>query len=82
VGAKDDLTRGFTQLAAEMTEMGDCYGVITTRVITTGNIWQFAQLSNTLITQDLNLYRVPADRVHPSFAALTLNPSSRAGEEL
>ncbi len=53
---RDDLTRGFTQLAVEMTEMGDCYGVITT-----GHIWQFAQLTDTLITQDLNLYRVPAD---------------------
>jgi hypothetical protein len=53
---RDDLTRGFTQLAVEMTELGDCYGAITT-----GNIWQFAQLSETLITQDLNLYRVPAD---------------------
>ncbi|MEO0538638.1 MAG: hypothetical protein AAF215_32865 [Cyanobacteria bacterium P01_A01_bin.123] len=53
---RDDLTRGFTQLAVEMTELGDCYGVITT-----GNIWQFAQLTGTLITQDLNLYRVPTD---------------------
>jgi hypothetical protein len=53
---RDDLTRGFTQLAVEMTELGDCYGAITT-----GNIWQFAQLTDTLITQDLNLYRVPAD---------------------
>ncbi|NJP10107.1 MAG: hypothetical protein HC866_12020 [Leptolyngbyaceae cyanobacterium RU_5_1] len=53
---RDDLTRGFTQLAVEMTEMGDCYGVVTT-----GNIWQFAKLTGTLIIQDLNLYRVPAD---------------------
>jgi hypothetical protein len=53
---RDDLTRGFTQLAVEMTELGDCYGVVTT-----GNIWQFAQLTGTAITQDLNLYRVPAD---------------------
>jgi hypothetical protein len=52
----DDLTRGFTQLAAEMIELGECYGVITT-----GNIWQFAQLTDTLITQDLTLYRVPTD---------------------
>ena len=52
----DDLTRGLTQLAVEMTEMGDCYGVVTT-----GNIWQFVQLTGTLIIQDLNLYRVPAD---------------------
>ncbi len=53
---RDDLTRGFTQLAVEMTELGDCYGVVTT-----GNIWQFAQLIGTAITQDLNLYRVPTD---------------------
>ncbi|XQQ05974.1 MAG: hypothetical protein EDM05_67585 [Leptolyngbya sp. IPPAS B-1204] len=53
---QDDLTRGFTQLAAEMIEMGDCYGAVTT-----GNIWQFAQLQQTSIVQDLNLYRVPAD---------------------
>ena len=53
---RDDLTRGFTQLAVEMTELGDCYGVVTT-----GNIWQFAHLAGDLITQDLNLYRVPAD---------------------
>ena len=53
---RDDLTRGFTQLAVEMTELGDCYGAITT-----GNIWQFAYLRGDLITQDLNLYRVPTD---------------------
>ncbi|NJL87646.1 MAG: hypothetical protein HC886_19360 [Leptolyngbyaceae cyanobacterium SM1_1_3] len=53
---RDDLTRGFTQLAVEMTELGNCYGGVTT-----GNIWQFAQLNNTQITQDINLYRVPAD---------------------
>lgn len=53
---RDDLTRGFTQLAVEMMEMGDCYGVVTM-----GNIWQFAQLQQTMITQDLNLYRAPAD---------------------
>ncbi|HIK56558.1 MAG TPA: hypothetical protein IGS37_15525 [Synechococcales cyanobacterium M55_K2018_004] len=53
---RDDLTRGFTQLAVEMIELGDCYGVVTT-----GNIWQFAQLVRTTITQDLNLYRVPTD---------------------
>ena len=53
---RDDLTRGFTQLAMEMIELGNCYGAITT-----GNIWQFARLSDRNITQDLNLYRVPAD---------------------
>ena len=53
---RDDLTRGFTQLAIEMTELGDCYGVVTT-----GNIWQFAWLKGSEIVQDLNLYQVPAD---------------------
>ena len=53
---RDDLTGGFTQLAVEMTELGNSYGAVTT-----GNIWQFAQLEGQIITQDLNLYRVPAD---------------------
>ncbi len=53
---RDDLTRGFTQLAVEMMELGNSYGAVTT-----GNIWQFAQLEGQIITQDLNLYRVPAD---------------------
>lgn len=53
---RDDLTRGFTQLAVEMIELGDSYGVVTT-----GNIWQFAQLSGTQIIQDFNLYRIPTD---------------------
>ena len=53
---RDDLTRGFTQLAVEMIELGNCYGAVTT-----GNIWQFAQLNDQRIIQDLNLYRVPGD---------------------
>jgi hypothetical protein len=53
---RDDLTRGFTQLAVEMIELGNCYGAVTT-----GNIWQFAQLTEQHIVQDLNLYRVPGD---------------------
>ncbi|KKI99653.1 hypothetical protein [Prochlorothrix hollandica] len=53
---RDDLTRGFTQLAVEMIELGDCYGAVTT-----GNIWQFAKLRDHQITQDINLYRVPGD---------------------
>jgi len=53
---RDDLTRGFTQLAVEMIELGNCYGAVTT-----GNIWQFAYLNHQQIIQDLNLYRVPGD---------------------
>ncbi|MEM8605072.1 MAG: hypothetical protein AAGF24_14715, partial [Cyanobacteria bacterium P01_H01_bin.121] len=55
---RDDLTRGFTQLAIEMIELGDSFGAVTT-----GNIWQFARLVGTEIVQDINLYRVPADLV-------------------
>lgn len=58
---RDDLTRGFTQLAIEMIELaeatsGQCYGAVTT-----GNIWQFAVLEQQTIVQDLTLYRVPTD---------------------
>ena len=53
---RDNLTRGFTQLAVEMIELGNCYGAVTT-----GNIWQFAHLNDRQIIQDLNLYRVPGD---------------------
>jgi hypothetical protein len=62
---RDDLTRGFTQLAVEMTELGNSYGAVTT-----GNIWQFARLSDRHIVQDLNLYRVPAD-LSPLLSVLT-----------
>ncbi|NJK35939.1 MAG: hypothetical protein HC919_13925 [Oscillatoriales cyanobacterium SM2_2_1] len=53
---RDDLTRGFTQLAVEMSELGNCYGALTT-----GTIWQFAKLESNTIYQDLNSYRVPKD---------------------
>ena len=60
-----DLQKGFTQLATELialellTDNPDIiYGAVST-----GNIWQFGQLDRTTktITQDLNLYRSPAD---------------------
>lgn len=53
---RDDLTRGFTQLAVEMVEMSCPYGALTT-----GTIWQFAKLEERVIYQDINLYRVPND---------------------
>lgn len=62
----DDLTRGFTQLAAELialdqwsnSEQSILYGAVTT-----GDIWKFGQLHRfeKRIVQDINLYRVPAD---------------------
>jgi len=61
-----DLTRGFTQLAAELialdswVELDDpvVYGAVTT-----GDIWQFGSFEreSRVVTQHLMLYRVPTD---------------------
>ncbi len=61
-----DLQRGFNQLAVELIalhhwleeESGLLYGAVSM-----GNIWQFGVLDRAAkqISQDLNLYRVPAD---------------------
>ncbi len=61
---KDDLTRGFTQLAVEMIaltqveEPSILYGAVTI-----GDAWRFGKLevSKSLIVQDITLYRVPDD---------------------
>ena len=63
---KEDLERGFLQLAIELIALDQwiesdqpiLYGAIST-----GNIWQFGQFhrSSRQVIQDLNLYRVPAD---------------------
>lgn len=63
---KEDLERGFVQLAIELialdrwieSEQPILYGAIST-----GNIWQFGTFDrqSRQVTQDLNLYRVPAD---------------------
>ncbi|OKH51305.1 hypothetical protein NIES2101_18975 [Calothrix sp. HK-06] len=60
----DDLTRGFTQLAAELiaiaeVEEGDMfYGAVTI-----GDVWRFGRLEKTArqIFQDVSLYRIPDD---------------------
>ncbi|WP_103670301.1 hypothetical protein [Pseudanabaena sp. BC1403] len=62
----EDLERGFVQLAIEMIAIDQwiesdqpiIYGAIST-----GNIWQFGKFNRQtrLVTQDLNLFRVPAD---------------------
>lgn len=67
IEAKDEnLQRGFTQLAVELIALHHwteapvsyLYGAVSI-----GNIWQFSRCDrqNQIITQDLNLYRVPAD---------------------
>ena len=61
-----DLTRGFTQLAAELIALdtwSESDDSILDGAITTGDIWQFGSFhrSSRLITQSLMLYRVPTD---------------------
>ncbi|NES24800.1 MAG: hypothetical protein F6K41_39310 [Symploca sp. SIO3E6] len=61
---KDDLTRGFTQLAVELIalshieEQNVFYGAVTI-----GDVWRFGKLERhqQQITQDLNLFKVPDD---------------------
>lgn len=61
-----DLSRGFTQLAVELIaldEWSDSEAATLQGAVSTGDIWQFGLLNREerQITQDLNLYRVPAD---------------------
>ncbi|MGB3672002.1 MAG: hypothetical protein WA783_05940 [Phormidesmis sp.] len=62
----EDLERGFVQLAVELIALDqwiESDQVVLQGAISTGNIWQFGQFNRqTLeVTQDLDLYRVPAD---------------------
>jgi hypothetical protein len=62
----EDLERSFVQLAIELIALDqwiESDQPILQGAISTGNIWQFGQFDRTSrqITQDLNLYRVPAD---------------------
>ncbi|NEP80125.1 MAG: hypothetical protein F6K17_04285 [Okeania sp. SIO3C4] len=60
----DDLTRGFTQLAAELIALAEVeennifYGAVTM-----GDIWRFGKLDKAeqQITQDINLFKIPDD---------------------
>ena len=63
---KEDLERGFVQLAVELIALDqwtDSEQPILQGAISTGNIWQFGQFhrQQRAVTQDLDLYRVPAD---------------------
>ena len=62
----EDLERGFVQLTVELIALDrwlDSEQTVLPGAISTGNIWQFGQFDrqNRIMTQDLNLYRVPAD---------------------
>lgn len=61
-----DLSRGFTQLAVELIALdqwSDSDQSTLEGAVSTGDIWQFGLLhrEHRQITQNLNLYRVPAD---------------------
>ncbi len=61
-----DLVHGFTQLAAEFIALDgwtDSTEAILYGAVTTGDIWQLGSFDRTsrIITQDLELYRVPTD---------------------
>lgn len=62
----EDLERGFVQLAIELIALDqwiESEQPLLQGAISTGNIWQFGQFDrqSCTVTQDLNLYRVPAD---------------------
>lgn len=62
----EDLERGFVQLAIELIALAqwiESEQTVLHGAISTGNIWQFGQFDHQScqVTQDLNLYRVPAD---------------------
>jgi hypothetical protein len=62
----EDLERGFVQLAIELIALDqwiESDQPILQGAISTGNIWQLGQFDrqSRQVTQDLNLYRVPAD---------------------
>jgi hypothetical protein len=62
----EDLERGFVQLAIELIALDqwiDSDQPVLQGAISTGNIWQFGQFDrrSRQVTQDLDLYRVPAD---------------------
>ena len=62
----EDLERGFVQLAIELIALDqwiDSDQPVLQGAISTGNIWQFGQFNRQSreVTQDINLYRVPAD---------------------
>jgi hypothetical protein len=61
-----DLARGFTQLAVELVALDqwcDATQPVLPGAVSTGDIWQFGLLQREAkrITQDVQLYRVPAD---------------------
>lgn len=60
----DDLTRGFTQLAAELIAISEVEeGHIFYGAVTIGDVWRFGRLEKTSrqIFQDVSLYTIPDD---------------------
>lgn len=60
----DDLTRGFTQFAAELIAISEVEeGDVFYGAVTIGDVWRFGRLEKTTqkIFQDVSLYRIPDD---------------------
>jgi hypothetical protein len=62
----EDLEKGFLQLAVELIALDQWMESnldVLNGAVSTGNIWQVAKFNtqDRIITQDINLYRVPAD---------------------
>ncbi len=61
---KDDLSRGFTQLSAELIALAQAQALENVYgAVTIGDAWRFGYLDavNKTITQDIALYRIPDD---------------------
>jgi hypothetical protein len=61
---QSDLTRGFTQLSAELAALdlrASTQGDVLYGAVTTGDMWRFGKLDRTqkMITEDTAIYRVP-----------------------
>lgn len=61
----DDLARGFTQLAVELIALSEWYEQyeVIYGAVTIGEVWRFGELNRgkKQITQDLELFKIPAD---------------------
>lgn len=61
---QSDLTRGFTQLSAELAALdlrSSTQGDVLYGAVTTGDLWRFGRLDRRakVITEDTSFYRVP-----------------------
>lgn len=59
---RGDMERGFTQLAAEMIAVSKHLDIpLLYGAVTIGNLWQFGQLTDKLISKDITTYALPQE---------------------